>query len=126
MENQNNSVETTQVEGTENTQISVNDVVSVEYEAAENLLRAKYPHLQIVPGSLRQDANHPKFSNKRRVLVICPVSGALCERATSDLHTFQGSPEVMKRIRKANKAKKRALAKIAADAGDDAGDDGDE
>lgn len=75
------------------------------YKAAEDAVRAKYPHLTIVEGSLTQEKDHPKFGSKRRVTVVCPQCGALCERATSDLHTFTVCATCKAKMPKSGKSK---------------------
>lgn len=95
-----------------------------EMKAAEQLLQTKYSHLNIKPGSLIQEADHPVYGNKRRVIVTC-ACGCEVERATSDLHTFIGCAECKKVIQKAAKAKKKlfeaeAIAALKAQQGAEA------
>lgn len=87
--------------------------LQVEFTMAEQLLSLKYQHLQIIPGSLTQDATHPVYGNKRRVRVKCPHCPTVVERATSDLHTFKACPTCLKGVRKTAKAQKK-LAELQA------------
>ncbi len=95
-----------EITSVETTSVETITAAQVELQQAEQLLRLKYPTLNIIPGSLVQEENHPVYSNKRRVRLICDC-GVTVERATSDLWTFKGCVSCLKAVRKAEKAKKK-------------------
>ena len=103
--------------GVNNTQAEGKTTAQVIMEAGEKVLRAKYSRLNIIPGSLIQEPNHPVYGNKRRVKVVCGCNGCteVVERATSDLHTFIGCEVCKKEVRKANKALKKAKEIVEAE-----------
>lgn len=74
-------------------------------ETAQAALELKYPHIKFVPGTLRMET-YGKLVGKRAVDVICPGTGQVVRRATSDLFTFKGSPEYLKILRKGAKGGK--------------------
>lgn len=82
------------------------EAAKLQAQLAEQLCRAKYPHLHIVEGSMVQEEAHPTYGSKRRVKLLCSC-GVEVERATSDLHTFIGCNDCKKEVRKANKASKK-------------------